>query len=393
MSSSLGIDEIHEALLCLYSPTELARCALAQIVLSSDEPGDVILRAQAVRDFLLDALEALRPAGGPSPSASASRAYDCLTFRYVSGLSVDDVAYELHLSPRQVYRDLRWGEERLAELAQSRLANDADKAPQVTTPLAEEVEAAAQGPRSVDLAHATASSVAALEALAARLHTTLDYEGPAAGVPVRATPGLLRSLLAQVLSALLQSSGPVQVALSTEAGFAVLSFTVQQETETLRRQLAGPLEQMLQAQRIKHSLSREDGTAVLCMRLSLSPGRVVLVVEDNPGACALYDRYLEGTPWKALAVNSPRLVTDLAVAENAEAIILDIMMPETDGWSVLQAVRLNPRTAAIPVLVCSVLNDPELAAALGATGYLTKPVSRPQLLEALRSVTTESRSA
>jgi len=107
-------------------------------------------------------------------------------------------------------------------------------------------------------------------------------------------------------------------------------------------------------------------------------------VEDNPGARALYGRYLEGTEWLPLTAEGPERVPALAADRGAAAVILDIMMPETDGWSVLQALRMEPRTAAVPVIVCSVLNDPELAAALGATHYLTKPVSRSQLLGALR---------
>jgi len=74
---------------------------------------------------------------------------------------------------------------------------------------------------------------------------------------------------------------------------------------------------------------------------------------------------------------------ELAVAKRAQAIILDIMMPETDGWRVLQALKLDERTRQIPVIVCSVVNDPELGLALGAASYLTKPVFRPALLRVL----------
>lgn len=393
MGASLGVEEVHEALLCLYSPTELARCALAQEIVAAREVGDVVLRAQAVRDLLLDALETLRPTGGPSPSASASRAYDCLTYRYVSGMSVEDVAYELHLSPRQVYRDLRWGEERLAELLSSRLSGQDAPDPRPSSPLSQELEAAASGAQAMDLAEAVASSVAALDALAERLDTTLEYEGPTTGLPIRGTPGLLRSLIAQVLSALLQTSGPVHVSLTSDHKLACLSFRVRQRPGILRRELAGPASQLLQVQRIDYRLSAEGEDAILQMHFPLNPERVVLVVEDSPGACALYGRYLEGTGWKPVLAERPGLVTGLAVAHRAAAIILDIMMPETDGWSVLQAVRLNPLTAEVPVIVCSVLSDPELAAALGATGYLTKPVTRPQLLAALAQAAPASRPA
>jgi CheY-like chemotaxis protein len=50
-----------------------------------------------------------------------------------------------------------------------------------------------------------------------------------------------------------------------------------------------------------------------------------------------------------------------------------------DGWSVLSALKLDPRTASIPVIVTTVLEDQDIAWALGAAGYLMKPVDRERL--------------
>jgi len=62
------------------------------------------------------------------------------------------------------------------------------------------------------------------------------------------------------------------------------------------------------------------------------------------------------------------------------------MMRDTDGWTVLQRLKAEPRTQDIPVLVCSVIDEPELARTLGAAGLLKKPVSREQLLDAVAAV-------
>jgi CheY-like chemotaxis protein len=67
-----------------------------------------------------------------------------------------------------------------------------------------------------------------------------------------------------------------------------------------------------------------------------------------------------------------------------DAIVLDVMMPEMQGWEVLQRLHSDPPTASIPVVVCSVINNPELAEALGASLFLPKPVSRLDVLNALR---------
>jgi CheY-like chemotaxis protein len=61
-----------------------------------------------------------------------------------------------------------------------------------------------------------------------------------------------------------------------------------------------------------------------------------------------------------------------------------VMMPGMDGWEVLQRLRNHPDTQHIPVIICSVFNDPELAYALGASSFLSKPVRREDIIKALR---------
>ena len=66
-----------------------------------------------------------------------------------------------------------------------------------------------------------------------------------------------------------------------------------------------------------------------------------------------------------------------------DVVILDVMMPGRDGWEVLQTLRRSEAGAEARVLVCSIINDPQLAKALGANGFLHKPVDRASLLQAL----------
>ena len=62
------------------------------------------------------------------------------------------------------------------------------------------------------------------------------------------------------------------------------------------------------------------------------------------------------------------------------------MMPEMDGWSVLAALKADPLTAAIPVILLTVLQRRGLGLMLGAADYLTKPLNRDHLLRALRNL-------
>jgi adenylate cyclase len=69
-----------------------------------------------------------------------------------------------------------------------------------------------------------------------------------------------------------------------------------------------------------------------------------------------------------------------------------VMMPERDGWDLLQALRHNPATYDIPVIICSVLRQHELALALGAAAYLSKPISEHSLLQALAELHEQERN-
>jgi CheY-like chemotaxis protein len=60
------------------------------------------------------------------------------------------------------------------------------------------------------------------------------------------------------------------------------------------------------------------------------------------------------------------------------------MMPDMDGWEVLQRLRNHPATQHTAVIICSVFDDPELAYALGASSFLSKPVKREDIIKALR---------
>ena len=64
-------------------------------------------------------------------------------------------------------------------------------------------------------------------------------------------------------------------------------------------------------------------------------------------------------------------------------LILDGMMPTMDGWEILQTLQTDPETQHIPVIVCSVWDEPELAFSLGAVDFLKKPITQKELLDAL----------
>ena len=68
------------------------------------------------------------------------------------------------------------------------------------------------------------------------------------------------------------------------------------------------------------------------------------------------------------------------------AAVLDIKLPGFDGWEVLRQIRADQATRELPVIIVSILDEKGRGLALGANGYLIKPVAKDDLVSALREV-------
>ena len=112
----------------------------------------------------------------------------------------------------------------------------------------------------------------------------------------------------------------------------------------------------------------------------------VLLVDDNEKLLQLYTRYLRLGSYEAKTATSAAEAEAWLAQEDVDAIILDVMMRGEDGWELLERLRARPERARVPVIVCSVLDEPKLASLLGAQAYLKKPVVADDLLAALASV-------
>jgi len=73
-------------------------------------------------------------------------------------------------------------------------------------------------------------------------------------------------------------------------------------------------------------------------------------------------------------------VRDALAAMTPDLILLDVLMPQQDGWRLLQGLKTQEDTATIPVVICSVLGQSDLATALGAAAVVQKPISEEVLV-------------
>ena len=148
------------------------------------------------------------------------------------------------------------------------------------------------------------------------------------------------------------------------------------------------LREMLQVVDADVALVRDEQGAPLGFELALPVQyeRTVLVVDDNEDTLALFRRYLTPNRYRVVTTSSARAAIELAREIQPDAIILDLMMPEQDGWDVLQHLTNQSETAHIPIMICSVLKQQDLALSLGAAAYLPKPFTEQTLLETLHAL-------
>src|SRR6476619_4744011 len=110
----------------------------------------------------------------------------------------------------------------------------------------------------------------------------------------------------------------------------------------------------------------------------------VLVIDDDATARELISDHLKAGGFSVVTAAGGVEGIKLAKELQPTVITLDVMMPDLDGWSVLAALRQNPELAEIPVIMVSIVDDKRRGIALGAAGYLTKPIDRERLHKLVR---------
>jgi signal transduction histidine kinase/DNA-binding response OmpR family regulator/HAMP domain-containing protein len=109
----------------------------------------------------------------------------------------------------------------------------------------------------------------------------------------------------------------------------------------------------------------------------------ILVIDDDPTALGLVADALKREGFAAITARGGAEGLRAARAEPPAAILLDLLMPEMDGWEVLAALKDDPRLAEVPVIMLTILDEDARAFMLGAADFLLKPVSRERLVAVL----------
>jgi CheY-like chemotaxis protein len=115
----------------------------------------------------------------------------------------------------------------------------------------------------------------------------------------------------------------------------------------------------------------------------------ILIVDDEADILTTFSNRLRLNGYQVTTASDGREALEKADSEKPDLILLDLMMPGIDGFSVLEALKSNPKHKHIPVIITSVKfhrDSMDKAAGLGADDYLSKPFVASDLLEKIEKL-------
>jgi len=115
----------------------------------------------------------------------------------------------------------------------------------------------------------------------------------------------------------------------------------------------------------------------------------IMVVDDDKEFTTLYNEYLTMVGYEAIVENHSTQAMDLANSAKPDLFILDLMMPEPDGFKLCRMLRTNINFVRTPIIIVTALNDEDsklVAIGAGANDYLTKPFHIDELKSRITSL-------
>ncbi|MEQ8673668.1 MAG: response regulator [Aggregatilineales bacterium] len=386
------LDQVKQALENLYDLPYLQRHPLAESLpaIAGELPG------QRLRSELKAAIETLNPGKNVAVRSGAARLYHLMHLHYIGGMTLQETAYELGISLRQAYRDLRRGHEGVSEILRYKYP-PTPNAPQDKPVVQGDVVNASSLATEVERLEGTMTTVALNDLLAVALRAVgklaegnnvhIRFVAPDDAVKVLTNAMVAQQVFVNLISRTVQQvrASEVVVELRDADDIAELQLQFHHSSAEPPKIINPVITQFLQGLGWRYSLTRTTSSSYQ-LTLRMSDSRVVLIIDDNEGLVELLERYFSGQMYQVISAQSGTDGLALAVSHLPDIIIMDLMMPGMDGWELLQHLRTRPETRDTPVIICSVINDPELAYSLGASEFISKPVSKDRILESLKKV-------
>ena len=205
-----------------------------------------------------------------------------------------------------------------------------------------------------------------------------------ASLMVAVHPSVLRQILVMSIGRLVDqmAHGSIRIDAQDSGGQVQLLLTCEPPATVIGVNW-GPVCEILATEGSSLEVAEEATCSSVRIELPRAGDVVVLVVDDNPDMLYLYRRCVKRTNYRIIHEHSAQCLFESVQQHAPEVIILDIMLPDVDGWQLLSDLHHHHTTHRIPIIVCSVIGEEDLALALGASLFLHKPVDCRSFIQAL----------
>lgn len=407
------VNHLRRALQRLYDPIELRRSPLVELF-GLDR---VKNQAAELRSVLTSGVAALKPEAYAAPGSVSLRTYHILTYRFIEQMSQKEVAGDMAISLRQLQRlegqalrelalllaernnlSLTWGDSEGA-FGEGVEPDDVPTTEKVwveredATPVSgDQVEREIGWLRAnfalekIDLRDMVRSVLTLLQPvfLSGRASVDLSIEGSLP--PIRGQETSIRQALLNILETLLFQFNYSHLTLTAAAGLSMPRLTIRAERSVLSDddQLSA-FDWSLTAELLEISSARINTVAPnqVEVEFQVFDLPIVMVVDDNQDTLLLLERYLTGSAYRFLAARGPQEALNMVAEVTPDVVLLDVMLPGIDGWTLLDKMRRLPALRKTCFILSSILPSERTALMLGADGFLRKPFSRQDLLGVL----------
>ncbi|MEO8393235.1 MAG: response regulator [Chloroflexota bacterium] len=385
--------QLRDCLTHYYDYAFLQRHPLVQL-LAANTSGEA-RQVQSFRELIEQAIESLRPGPDSDPASKQARLYNILFFRYINQQQVQQVLHRLNLGERQFYRDHNKAVQALSDVLWGRVQGTvltpipiSSPKPDSSISIQSEIQRIHNQarPEQVNAKLFLQKALTSIQSLVEQYRAEISLQVNQDALLPANDIAVLRQAIIWILSRLIIEAPPCShFSLSfqnheVEGEFGFCAPEHPDPAQLIEQETPQNLVQAMEGRVETHTVAGERGQIGLFVPLHK---RSVLIIDDNPDVIALFRHYLAGSAYQILTADEGEPALQLARDSSPDLIVLDVLLPQQDGWEILQQLKSHISTRDIPVLICSVLDSPELAHVLGADGFLRKPPGESEFLAVL----------
>ncbi len=356
---------------------------------------------EAVRQWLRAEIEAMKPDSAISADTPSRRYFEILKCRYLNSVSQEETAFQLGMTARNLRRIQKQAVSTLAQRiwdAHQSRPSPAGNSPELTLaeadpqPILQELEVLQRNsPGAVaDLTESLKRIEEISQAALDHQQNELIIEKPKTQLSLPIHPAILDQILLSTIEQVGKRNPgyPIQLQAGLEEKLVEITITSIHNQPDLPYTTSPVILEMLNLVGGTQSIEQDQQYIEVCFRFPAIHKIPILLIDDNPDFFHLFHRYSRFTRFVVHSIREGAQLQTALTEFHPQIIILDVLLPDVDGWQLLIDLQNPMQGRWIPVVVCTALAQKELAYSLGARAYLPKPVTREDFLQTLEAILT-----